>query len=256
MDTRRGAFAFPTGTCWPLIELMRTLSRMGKKAGARAGLELCYQAATILHEANQVAQSAGLYCHGNLNPWRIMVKVDGQIQLIGYGLPQVDVLIYREEDGALPSADGLRYCPPERLEGNPEDVPGDILSLALIAFELMVGEPLYNGIAKEIHSLAINGNGPYRLFQYRDVLPESVIELLSTALKYDADARFTDANEFLWAERCHGLPSVDGMSLAEIVQVVRHAEEYGDVIQGKTNSKTPGNWQPYEELLDAPSSTS
>ena len=126
-------------------------------------------------------------------------------------------------------------------EGNPEDVPGDILSLALIAFELMVGEPLYNGIAEEIHSLAINGNGPYRLFQYRDVLPESVIELLSTALKYDADARFTDANEFLWAVKdVMGLPSVDGMSLAEIVQVVRHAEECGDVIQGEDKLDDPG----------------
>ena len=169
-DARQGGFSYATGTCWSLAELLEGLADAGQVAGPRAGLELCYLTASILHEANKVGPDVGLFCHGNLNPWRIMVKVDGQVQLIGYGLPQVDVLIYREEDGDMPSEDGLRYCPPERLEGNPEDVPGDILSLALIAFELMAGEPLYNGLAKEIHQRKILSNqwtAAHQLHQHR-----------------------------------------------------------------------------------------
>ena len=90
-DQRQGGFAYPTGACWSVAELLESLANVGKKAGARAGLELCYLAGSILHEASKVAPDTGLYCHGNLSPWRLMVKVDGQVQIIGYGLPQVDV---------------------------------------------------------------------------------------------------------------------------------------------------------------------
>lgn len=254
LDKRPGAFAYPTGTCWTVAELLEGLAGVGKKAGVRAGLELCYLAANILHDASKVAPDAGIFCHGNLNPWRLVVKVDGQVQIIGYGLPQIDVLVHREEDGSIPSEDGLRYCSPERLEGNPEDVYGDILSLVLVAFELITGEPLYNGLAKEIHQQAINGQGPYRLYQYRDVLPESVIELFSRALKYDPDSRYVDANEFVWAVKdVMGLPEIDGMSLAEVVQTVRQANAQGGaIIGGKTNSMSKAELKAMRELLDAP----
>lgn len=249
-----GLFCYPAGTCWSIAEILETFASQGMVGGARAGLELCYMVGRVLHEASQVGPDRGVYCHGSLSPWHIFVKPDGQIQLIGYGLPQMDVLVYREEDGQIPSEDGLRYCPPERLDGNAEDVVADLLSLCLVAFELMVGEPLYNGLAKEILQQAINGQGPYRLFQYRDKLPESVIEFISRALKYDPDARFADANEFVWAARdVLGLPEIDGMTLIEVVQEVRQARERSHAIMGgKTSSMSKEDLASLREMLDAP----
>lgn len=66
-----GAFIYPTGNVWSVAEIVRTLADLGQTGGVRAGLELTYLAAQVLHEASESGPSQGVYSHGNVNPWQI-----------------------------------------------------------------------------------------------------------------------------------------------------------------------------------------
>ena len=140
-EPRDGAFVYPTGSVWSIAEIVRMLADVGETAGIRAGLELCYLGAEILQAAEEAGAQQGVYSHGSLSPWRIFVRSDGQIRIAGYALPPVDILTYCGDKGEKPNEDALRYCPPERLRGEEEDISSDLLSLTLIGLELMMSKP-------------------------------------------------------------------------------------------------------------------
>jgi hypothetical protein len=212
-----GAFVYPTGTAIPLAEVLETLHKMGEAGGVRAGLELCFHVAQILQDAYVKGEPFGIYSHGDLSPWRVLLKPDGQVRLIGFALPQVEVLMAHESDKVTLKEDSYRYCPPERIEGEDEDFTADLYSLVLMGFELIIGEPLFAGGLSDVKQQATNAQGPYRLYQYRERLPESVLELFSRCLKFDIDARYSDINEFIWEVRdTLALPEIDGPSLGDV----------------------------------------
>lgn len=218
-----GTFIYPTGSVVALSEVLDTLAKLGEPAGVKAGLEACYFVAQILQDAYVKAESFELFSHGDLSPWRILLKADGRVQIIGFGFPQMDMVLAQESERVALKEDSYRYCPPERIEGEGEDFTSDLYSLALMAFELMTGEPLFNGVLSEIKQQATNAQGPYRLYQYRESLPESVVELLSRCLKFDMDTRHGDINEFIWEVRdLLALPEVEGPSLEEVATKVKN----------------------------------
>ncbi|MFT4622847.1 MAG: hypothetical protein ACI8PZ_001503 [Myxococcota bacterium] len=224
----QSSFLYPTGTVWTLAEVVRSLSDGGDAGGVKAGLELCYLAGEILADAAEVAPAHGVPNHGSLDPWRVLLKADGQVVVLGYGLPAVDVLAYLENKARVPTEDGLRYCPPERLSGAPEEVSSDLFSLALLALELMMGRPVYDGLVDDIRQQASRGEGVRRLYQWRDKLPESVRDVLSRALKPDPDTRYNDPMEFVYA--IHDLLNsldAEGPSLLEIMHRVRAQQKRG-----------------------------
>lgn len=249
-----GAFIYPTGNVISVAEILEVLAKMGESGGVKAGLELSYLVAQVLLEASEKGERYGVLTHGDLSPWRILCRSDGQVKLIGYGLPQVDMRTYLEDPRAVPKEDAFRYCPPERLADEAESGVSDVFSLALIAFEVMVGEPLYNGLLAEIKQQATNAQGPYRLYQWRERLPESVVDLLTRALKFDMDSRHADINEFVWDVRdVLALPEVDGPTLTEVVGKVLHRLRRKRPLQGgTTDSMTPEELAAIADELDGP----
>jgi hypothetical protein len=227
------AFVYRTGPVWSVGEIVRTLADMGQTGGVRAGLELCYLAGQILTDAADMGPGQGVYSHGSLDPWRMLVQPGGKVQLLGYGLPQVEILYFIEDETLLPHEDSFRYCPPERLEGRPEDVTSDLFTLALVAFELMTGRPVYDGLVSDIRQQAVRAEGGRRMYQMRDQLPEGVRDVLSRAMKFDPDARYRDGMEFVYAVHdLLGAPDHDGPSLNDILQRVRQARKPGQVVVG------------------------
>lgn len=232
-----GAFIYPTGRVWSVAELIRLLADRGERGGVRAGLELMYTAGQILVEGADAGQSQGVYSHGGLTPRRIMVKSDGQVMVVGYGLPQVEILRFHEDRRQVPREDSFRYCPPERMEARPEDLTSDLFGLALIGFEMMTGKPVYDGLVNDIRQQAARGEGSRRLFRFREVLPESVRNLLTKALRPDAEARYISGDDFL--ADVHALLSdrnVPGPSLLDVMEMVQdEGQRVGQAMQqGRT----------------------
>jgi hypothetical protein len=197
VDHEQGAFVYPTGQAYSAAEVVRSLADGGGAAGVRAGLELMYAAGEILIEAAEAGESHGVYSHGGLTPWRVMLKPDGQVEILGHALPQVEILQFHADAREVPKEDSFRYCPPERMEARAEDLSADLFALALIAFELMTGKPVYDGLVNDIRTQASRGEGSRRLFRFKDQLPDSVRELLTLCLRARPEDRHPDGPAFL-----------------------------------------------------------
>lgn len=87
--------------------------------------------------------TAGL-CHRDLKPANVMMRQDGRIVLIDFGLA-------RQVDGAtqLTSAGEVRgspyYISPEQAEGAPVDQRSDLYSLGIILYEMLTGQRPFRG---------------------------------------------------------------------------------------------------------------
>ena len=220
-DSSLGAFVYPTGEAWSVGEIIRTLHDLGQEGGLRAGLELLSAVGDILVEAAGSGESQGVYSHGGLTPWRLMVKKDGQVMVLGYALPQVEILQFRADHKQVPKADSFRYCPPERLEGGVEDISADIFGLALVAFELMTGRPVYDGLISDIRTKAARGETSRRIHKFKDSIPKPIRQLLTVCLKPAVDGRHPNPDDFLEeARRVLSSESATGPSLMELMAIV------------------------------------
>ena len=238
-DDKEGQYLYPTGTAWSVAEVIRAYADLGETCGLRAGLELAYVASQILQEAEEKAAEFELYNHGSLSPWSLMIKADGQVQIIGYGFPQVEVLDFLEDETLMPKEDAFRYAPPERLADEGEDLSSDLFSLSLVALELMTGRPVYDGLINDIRQQATRAEGAYRLYKWRNLLPEQVREALGRALKYDPDARYNSATEFVYAVHdLLGTPDIEGRSLLEVMRRVKHGQQSAPLVGGRTAALT------------------
>ncbi len=229
-----GAFVYATGTVVSLAEVFRVYAEMGQAAGVKAGLELCFLAAETLIEAGAIAaKQTRLRSHGALSPWRIALRADGQVAILGYGIPQVELANYGRDQGRGAKEDSLRYAPPERFESGKEDPSGDLYSLVLIAAEMMVGRPVYDGVLADVRQKAIRGEAVRQLYQWRDKLPDSVREVLVRALKPDLDSRYRDPAEFVFA--VHDLlasSDAEGPALVDVARKARLVIKQGRAVLG------------------------
>ncbi len=232
-ENKKGVYVYPTGTTWSLAEVVRSLADLGETAGIRAGLELAYLGAQMLQEAEEKAAEVELFNHGSLSPWSMLLRPDGQVAIIGYGFPQVEVLDFLEDESLMPKEDAFRYAPPERLADEGEDLSSDLFSLALIALELMTGRPVYDGLINDIRQQATRAEGAYRLYKWRNQIPEPVREALGRALKFDPDSRYPSATEFIYAVHdLLGTPDIEGYSLHEAMRKVRQKSQGGNALMG------------------------
>jgi len=221
-EREAGAFVYPTGEAWSVAEVVRILGDQGRTGGIRAGLELMYAAGQVLGEAAESGEQHGVYSHGGLTPWRVMLKGDGQVEIMGYALPQVEILQFHANPDEVPREDSFRYCPPERMEGQSEDLTADLFGLALIAFELMTGKPVYDGLVTEIRTQASRAEGSRRLFRYKDKLSRSVRDLLTVCLRARPEDRHGDGETFLEAvSRVLSSKDATGPSLMDLMAEIQ-----------------------------------
>jgi len=226
-DRAAGLFAYPTGSVWSLKEVLRKYGDLSQSLGVRAGVELAWLAGQILTEAAETGPTLGCYSHGSLDPWRISLRADGQVQIIGYGLPAVELAA---SDGAQLPPDAMRYTPPERLGGKSEELASDTYALALIAAEMMTGRPVYGDDVPAAVSIG-RGNG----------IPKSVAEVLARALHETPERRLT--GEALTAALAGLLPKAKGASLAELMERLdgkqQSSQRGAKLVSTKTTAHTP-----------------
>ena len=214
-----GSFVFNTGPCISIAQIIRRMGDAGVTPGPRAGLEFMERAGRILTDTSEYTiNTFAVGSHGSLNPWRILSRRNGAIQIIGYAIPQVEMKDFHRNPNNIPREDSFRYCPPERVSNHPEDLSSDIFVLALIAFEIMVTRPVYDGTVDDIRQKAVRGEASRQLMNYQSVLPKYVRNFLAKALKGDRRHRFASSQAFFSElESILRRPDLPGMSFNSIV---------------------------------------
>jgi serine/threonine protein kinase len=91
-----------------------------------------------------VAVHAAGLCHRDLKPANVMMRPDGRIVLIDFGLAK-----HMEASKQLTSAGEVRgspyYISPEQAEGAPVDQRSDLYSLGVIFYEMLTGTRPFRG---------------------------------------------------------------------------------------------------------------
>jgi hypothetical protein len=209
---RRGVFAYPVPRGRTVRELVGVFAEEGG-GGLRAALELVAAALVPLWDAARSGADRGLRSHGALDPWRLVVDERGHVTVIGYGLPPLDILDFQRDETMLPTGDSLRYCPPERLDAEPEDWRSDLFSLALMAAELCSGKPVYEGSETQILNAVSGCDAPKLLERY----PAPLLSVLRQTVSPFADQRPADPRVVIEAAR-RAAERAPGRTLAELVQ--------------------------------------
>lgn len=229
-----GAFIYETGKCKSVAELIRQASDLGLSPGPRAGLELMTQAMEVLHGALRIAEEYAIFSHGGLTPWRLMIRPDGKLQVIGFAVPQVEVLDYKSNPNLVPSEDSFRYAPPERMEMDAmEDFSSDLFAVALIGFEMMTTRPMYDGSISAIQESAQRADVSMRLNQamVSGWLDPHTHDFLDQCLRLDSEDRFDSFSTAIRAgktllrnQHLKGMSLFDLMS-ASSQQILRSSQE-------------------------------
>jgi hypothetical protein len=224
----KAAFVYPTGTTWSATELLRGFRDTGKTMSPKAMVEMLYLAGLVLQEGAQTGPLQGVFSHSSLSTQNLLFKADGQVQIIGYGLPQIELLTYRDDARVVPDDDAYRYCPPERAAGSTEDVDADLFALSMIACELMTGEPLYSGNVEAMRAQAEAGEAARRAGRIpKGRIPGPLLDLFVRSMNPSPDARPKAAEFLADVEKLLVSGSMAGNSLEEMMEEIRTATRRG-----------------------------
>ncbi len=124
-------------------------------------------------EALAVAHAAGVV-HRDLKPENVMVRGDGQVKVLDFGLAKLTgseflkrgsdeaTRAFQTEEGLVMGT--LRYMAPEQARGEETDSRTDVFALGVLLYEMLAGSPPFRGPspADIISSLLVQEPAPRR----------------------------------------------------------------------------------------------
>lgn len=185
----------------------------------RGRLEVA-QVCSVLRKVAQGLQHAHQHhmVHRDIKPQNIMTTVDGRIRILDFGLARLmrDPAIEPLVEGATPAeqlkrtAEALTltgtvlgtpdYIAPEQAQNAAAaDIRSDLYSLGCTAYFLLTGQPPYPDRTVLQKLMAHLSESPRPLREFREDIPDSVINVIETLMATDPSDRFQTPSDLLAA---------------------------------------------------------
>jgi len=183
----------------------RTLAQIAARYRERYGRTI--PAAIVFHVIHEVLAGIG-YAHDRLDaqgrpldivhrdvsPTNIMISFEGEVKLLDFGIVKAAERVSKTKEGNVKGNVG--YMSPEHARGQDVTNRSDLFSLGLVTFELLSGEPFYQGSgAGEILYQAATGPTVDHVARIAK-LPPPAPDFLRRVLALDPAARYPNARAF------------------------------------------------------------
>lgn len=177
-----------------LGHLMSAAKAKGAKIPPWIGAWIIAEAAKGLHYAHEKKDEAGQpldIVHRDVSPQNILLSFEGAVKIADFGI--ASARLFAEEQGVLKGKFG--YMSPEQARGESVDRRGDVYSLGVILWEILVGRPIHGGLGGEaLIDIVRSGIVEPPSTHTPDVPPE--LEAITLrALGEAPDQRFSTARE-------------------------------------------------------------
>src|SRR5262245_17180943 len=169
----------------------------------RESLEIARQTAAAL----AAAHAAGIV-HRDIKPENIMLRADGYVKVLDFGLAKLIGPAAQSVDSAAATLakhsteigvllGTVRYMSPEQARGHKVDPRSDIFSLGLVLYEMLAGKSPFEGETIADVIAAILERAPVPLTHYRPDVPERLEQTVFKALCKDREKRYQTINDLL-----------------------------------------------------------
>jgi len=167
-------------------------------------LDIAVQVASALEEAH----SAGIV-HRDIKPDNIMVRRNGYVKVLDFGLAKLTETVDRSPSDAEASTRVLvqtdagvvmgtsHYMSPEQARGKPVDARSDIWSLGVVIYEMVAGRTPFEGETSTDVIVAITQKEPPPLARFAPNVPPELDWIVMKALRKDRDERYQTIKELI-----------------------------------------------------------
>lgn len=185
----------------------RSLNRLlGSGLDPTTALDIAIQAASALSAAHQ----AGI-THRDIKPENIMVRPDGYIKVLDFGLAKLThnekssgdkadsgsedptVALHKTRPGAVMGT--AAYMSPEQARGLHVDARADIWSLGVVLYEMLTGRRPFVGDTSADIIVAVLLREPPPITSYLNDLPAELEWIVSKSLSKNVEARYQTMQE-------------------------------------------------------------
>jgi len=171
--------------------------------GLREVLEVATQVASALAAAH-----AAKIVHRDIKPENIMVRPDGVVKVLDFGLAKLTEHYTAPVDTEAPTSAGsltepgavmgtVTYMSPEQTRGREVDARTDIFSLGVVLYEMIAGRLPFTGATASDIMAAILMLEPPPLAQSVPELPAEMQRIVSKALRKDQEERYQTSKDLL-----------------------------------------------------------
>ncbi len=204
-----------------LFQLSSKLAESGRTLPATIAVNIAAQVAGALdyaHHARDARRKPLAVVHRDVNPYNIMLRHDGGVKLLDFGVAQV---ADPQEDSRTDTVKGkLGYMAPEQAMQEPLDGRADVFALGVCLHEMLTGKRLYRRDSmRQTMAAVLREPAPALRTQVADI-PERLEAIVQRALAKKASERFQSAGELQAALEAYLADSGEIVSSRRIAQLM------------------------------------